>query len=342
MTYLIIESHLSYCIALDEAGCFIKVANLRYEVGQYVENVIELKLPEKTAKKFNTAAFGSIAACLLLFFSLYRYNYMLPFGTVYLSVNPDIRLEISRRDTVVGLNGLNEDGELLLRGYEYRGKHTIAVTNALMDRAIGLGFLSDGDTIVISIDAPNDEWLVENGIMLRQKLNEHLSDIVHVRIIVEEYNPEKPSTYTQPQNTEQPKSPLLEENVPTIAPPKESAPPGSISDYGSDSEYGNNDSCDSGYTAPTPLSTPANIPAARQQDSSYSSYESDNNSAYSDNSNYQEPSPNPQPVSNAIAQPQNSEYNSSSYGSNINDSDYDSDSGYDNNSDYDNDSDYGD
>lgn len=191
MTYLVLEVHLSYCIVVDETGRFLKIANLRYEVGQYIENVVELKAPEKTPKKFQIAALGSVAACFFLLFSLYRYQYMLPFGMIYLSVNPDVQIEINRQDTIVGLTGLNEDGELLVAGYKFRGKHTADAIDGLMDRAIELGFLSDGDTVVIRMDAPNDEWLVENSILLRRQLETHLADKAQVKIIIEIYDAEK-------------------------------------------------------------------------------------------------------------------------------------------------------
>ena len=226
MTYLVMEVHISYCVVVNEIGSFIKVANLRYEVGQYVENIIELKAPEKVVNKFNVAALGSIAACFLLFFSLYWYNYMLSFGMIYISVNPDVQIEISRRDTVVGLTGLNEDGELLVSGYEHRGKHTANIAVDLMDRAIEYGFLSDGNTVVISIDAPNDKWFVENGILLRQQLETHLAGKAQVKIIIEAYDAEKWSTA--------PNSQLIEENTPITTPPATQSP---TSDYSNDNSY---------------------------------------------------------------------------------------------------------
>ena len=304
MTYLVIESHLSYCIALDEIGRFVKIANFCYEVGTYVENVIELKSPQKALKKLNIATFGSLAACFLMFFSFHCYNYMLPFGTIYLSVNPYVQLEISRRDTVVGLTGLNDDGNLLLDRYKYKGKYIIDVTDDLMDRAIELGFLSDGDTIVISIDAPNNEWFIENGILLRHQMEEHLADKVRMEIIIQVYDSENPIKYISPENLEQLNLPVEVENTPTITQPQPSNPQPQISNsinltsgYGNDSEYEEN-----GF----------------------------GNSIYS--SDYQTL----EPVSNTITNPQDSNYSNNSNDSDYNNySEYDNNSGYDNNSEYD-------
>lgn len=36
MNYLVMECHPGYAVVLDETGRFLKVANMRYEVGQRV------------------------------------------------------------------------------------------------------------------------------------------------------------------------------------------------------------------------------------------------------------------------------------------------------------------
>jgi len=311
MTYLVMEVHLSYCVVLDEIGRFIKAANFRYEVGQYVENIIELKAPKKAKKRFHLAALGSIAACFLLIFSLHWYHYVLPFGRIYLSVNPDVQIEISRRDTVVGLVGLNEDGELLVAKYEYRGRHTAEVTDGLMDRAIALGFLSDGDTVVISIEAPNDEWLVENGILLRQQIEAHLADKAQVKIIVEIYDTENWSKPPTPPSEENalPTTPAATHTPPSNLP----APSNSTSDYGNDSGYGASDfgnSNNSGYQTPPQASTSDSSAVNNPQDNIYndSFYGEDNDSGYSGYSEYD---------------------NDSGYSGYSGYSEYDNDSGYD-------------
>lgn len=43
MKYLVMECHLGYAVVLDEKGEFIKVANMHYEVGQTVYDVIKMQ-----------------------------------------------------------------------------------------------------------------------------------------------------------------------------------------------------------------------------------------------------------------------------------------------------------
>ena len=79
MNYLVMECHLSYAVVLDEEGRFLTVANLRYQVGQRVSEVVVLQPPEegnvtpfpaeKTAKRARkrwAASLTAVAACLML------------------------------------------------------------------------------------------------------------------------------------------------------------------------------------------------------------------------------------------------------------------------------------
>ena len=45
MKYLVMETHPAYAVVLDERGRFLKAANLHYQVGETVEDVVELRLP---------------------------------------------------------------------------------------------------------------------------------------------------------------------------------------------------------------------------------------------------------------------------------------------------------
>ena len=56
-------------------------------------------------------------------------------------------MDLNRQGTVVGLMGTNEDGETLLEGYDGKGKDKITVADELIDRAIEMGFLSEGGRV---------------------------------------------------------------------------------------------------------------------------------------------------------------------------------------------------
>ena len=121
MKYLIVETHPGFCVALSEDGRYVKCANLRYSVGEKVEDVVELRAPEagagrRRALKIATP-FAALAACLCVaFFGWYQPNYA-AYGALRLSINPDVELTLSRSERVLEAEGLNPDGAALVRWF---------------------------------------------------------------------------------------------------------------------------------------------------------------------------------------------------------------------------------
>ena len=46
MKYMVMECHLTYAVVLSEDGRFLKAANLHYEPGQVVTDLVEMEIPE--------------------------------------------------------------------------------------------------------------------------------------------------------------------------------------------------------------------------------------------------------------------------------------------------------
>ena len=158
MTYLVMECHPAYAVVLDQAGRVIKVANMGYEVGQKVDHVIEQQhrpalLPMRVVSMVAAACLclavlggGGYGACFL------------PYGTVHLTINPDVRMYVSYMDRVVGLEGLNEDGDRLIDQVPYKGKHAEEITGLLVERAVDMGYLADGGTVMVKADGGSARW----------------------------------------------------------------------------------------------------------------------------------------------------------------------------------------
>ena len=242
MRYLVMECHPGYAVLLDEAGRFLKAANLRYEVGQTVYDPVLMK--ERSEKKGHivrwvSSGVAAIAACLLLFFGFGYYQaYMQTYSSIYLSINPEVRMDLNRQGTVVGLAGTNEDGTLLLEGYDGRGKDKVTVADELIDRAIAMGFLSEGGRVTFSIDSPDDALFEAYGIELRTKVTEHLDGRVTVTIEILDY---QAGWETPPAGSPSPTPTPTPSPTPTPTP---TAPPASsgASDYdGSTSGYSDTD-----------------------------------------------------------------------------------------------------
>ena len=262
MSYLVMECHPGYVVLLDEEGRFLKAANLRYEIGQTVYDPVLMKeIPEKQryTMRWISNRVAAIAACFLLFFGInYYQNYLQPYSSIYLSINPEVQMDLNRQGTVVGLTGTNEDGEKLLEGYSGKGKDKVTVADELIDRAIEMEFLSEGGQVSFSIDSPDDALFQEYGMELRTKVTEYLDERITVTIeIVNHKEGQRQERAEKPSST-----PVSSQPVPTPpssseSPQAETVPPASSStaDY-DDTDYGPNNDGATDY-APTASSTPA-------------------------------------------------------------------------------------
>ena len=257
MSYLVMECHPGYAVLLDEEGRFLKAANLRYEIGQTVCNPVLMKeSPEKQrhAVRWISSGIAAIAACFLLFFGINFYqNYMEPYSSIYLTINPEIQIDLNRQGMVVGLTATNEDGERLLRGYDGKGKDKVTVADELIDRAIEMGFLSEGGKVSFSIDAPDEALFQEYGTELRTTVTEHLDGRIKITIEIvnhkdrqgQESQESRSSPNSFPPATSPPASSLPSSSEPSqseVTPPISSGP----TDY-DDTDYGSNKDGVTGY-----------------------------------------------------------------------------------------------
>lgn len=190
MKYMVMECHSAYAVVLGDDGRFLKVANLHYEVGDTVTDVTELSIPQpkqntqKTLQRRWLTSLAAMAACLVLVItSLFSANQR-PYASVYISINPEVRIDVNRKDMVVGIEGVNEDGITLVSGYHYQGKNLDLVVDELVDLAIDMEYLHAGGKIVLSLDA-DEEWITSHQEHLTNHLNQHLVPKIPVIIDVE-------------------------------------------------------------------------------------------------------------------------------------------------------------
>ena len=261
------ECHPSYAVLLDEEGRFLKAANLRYEMGQTVYAPVLMKETPKRQRHTMRwiSSIAAAAACFLLFFGISHYqNYLQPYSSIYLTINPEVQMDLNRRGIVVKLSGANEDGEILLEGYDGKGKDKVIVADELIDRAIEMGFLSEGGKVSFSIDSPDEALFQEYGTELRTKVTEHLDGRITITIEIVKHkdgqgqeNPENSSspdsfqpTSSQPASTSPPPS---ESSRPEIVPPTPSA----TTDY-DNTDYGTSNDGVTDHTPPA-SSTPAYV-----------------------------------------------------------------------------------
>ncbi len=182
MKYLVMECHMSYAVVLDEQGRFLKAANCNYEVGQTVTDIVELRIPEQRKTIHWAKPLSAIAACLVLVLSLFLFQG--PYASVYLTINPEVRIDVNRNDVVMKVAGVNADGETLISGYDYRRKDLDTVMDELVNRAIDLGFLHEGGTVKLTLDG-EAEWVERHETHLQEQLNTQISDRITVTIDID-------------------------------------------------------------------------------------------------------------------------------------------------------------
>ena len=226
------EVHPAYAVVLDEEGRFLKAANLRYQVGDTVRDIVELRHPrgQRLALWKPLSGVAGLAACLcIVFFGYYQPNFV-PYGALRIQINPDVELTLSRTDRVLELEGLNADGQSLIAGYDYGGKDREDVTEELVERAIDLGYLSGGETVSITVTSADADWQAREEQAAREDLEERYGETIVIQI-----GPapeEEPAT-----EVVIPVAPPSPTPAPS-APPVPSADPG-ITDY-DDTDYGPN------------------------------------------------------------------------------------------------------
>ena len=259
MKYMVMECHTGYAILLDEEGRFWKAADLHYEVGQTVENPVLMKQPQPSGRRRITRLVSStvaaVAACLFLFFGFgYYQNYLRIYSSIYLSINPEVQMDLNRYGNVVRLTGTNEDGAKLLEGYSGRGKDKLTVADELIDRAIEMGFLSEGGQVSFFIDSPEDALFQEYGTELRTEINEHLDGRITITIEIVNYQ-NTPETESSVSETAAPPSAAPSDGVTDYAPADDTE-----DDYG-DTDYGPENDDDADDSAPVPAASSPAVPS---------------------------------------------------------------------------------
>ena len=237
------EVHPAYAVVLDEEGRFLKAANLRYQVGDTVRDIVELRHPreKRPALWKPLSGVAGLAACLcLVFFGYYQPNFT-PYGALRIQINPDVELTLSRTDRVLELEGLNEDGQSLIAGYEYSGKDREDVTGELVERAIDMGYLSGGETVSITVTSADADWQAREEQAAREDLEERYGETIVIQIGPTDEKPPVtevviPVTPPEPEPTPEPPP---EQTDPPVVPDDTDDRPGNGGATGyQDTDYG--------------------------------------------------------------------------------------------------------
>ena len=181
MKYLVMECHPGYAVVLSQDGRFIKTANLNYDVGETVSDII---IMDSKPKNRLHRLFISIAAalCAALAALAVWYYALVPAGTVSLAVNPEVTITVNRLFYVLSAEGLNDDGRRLVDEESTLFRRAEEFADELVERAYLLDYLDDGGTILLNVTSDSDSWKANTENRLLDKLSEHSKHGVSVVI----------------------------------------------------------------------------------------------------------------------------------------------------------------
>ena len=192
MTYLVMECHPSYAIVLDNEGRMIKAANMGYQEGQVVGEIIARQAP-KAPILFRLAPLAAAACLCLAVLGGGAYGaYGMPYGTVEVRINPDVKMSVSYMDRVVGLEGVNEDGKKLIDQVSYKGRDSEYMTGILVERAMEMGYLTEGGTVYVAASGGSERWKAKRADAIRTGLDTLLKDGMPVEVHVESIGKDSP------------------------------------------------------------------------------------------------------------------------------------------------------
>ncbi len=106
----------------------------------------------KIIKWVSTAAAMLIIAGAITGFGIYDANYKVA-STVSLDVNPSIELTVNKKDRVISVTPLNEDGKKVIGNMELKGTDIELAVNALIGSMVKEGYISQlANSILLSVE----------------------------------------------------------------------------------------------------------------------------------------------------------------------------------------------
>ena len=185
MKYLVMETHPAYAVVLDEGGRFLKAANLHYQVGETVDEVIELQAaPPRRRRRPLWGFVGALAlvCCGLAAYAGWWQPNFAPYGVLRIRINPDVELSVSKTDRVLDARARNEAGAALLEKLELKGEDSDEAVEKLVEEAIDQGWLPEGGLVSIDAESEDDDWELREEAALGAQLRDEFGTYFALRL----------------------------------------------------------------------------------------------------------------------------------------------------------------
>ena len=185
MKYLVMETHPAYAVVLDEGGRFLKAANLHYQVGETVDEVIELQAAPPRRRRWPLWGFVcalALAGCGLAAYAGWWQPNFAPYGVLRIRINPDVELTVSKTDRVLDARARNEAGAALLEKLELKGEDSDEAVEKLVEEAIEQGWLPEGGLVSIDAESEDDDWELREEAALGAQLRDEFGTYFALRL----------------------------------------------------------------------------------------------------------------------------------------------------------------
>lgn len=133
---------------------------------------------EKKKKRFNKVAIAA-AALIALAVGLGGYAYNANYAvaaTVALEVNPSVEICVNKKEKVLEVVPLNEDGKVIVGDMDFAGSSLDVTVNALIGSMLQNGYLNElANSILISVDDAD----AAQGVLLQERLTQNVNEMLN-------------------------------------------------------------------------------------------------------------------------------------------------------------------
>ena len=132
---------------------------------------------EKKKKRFNSK-FIALAAVIALTIGIGGYVYSSNYAvaaTVALEVNPSVEITVNKKEKVLEVVPLNDDGRVIVGDMDFSGSSLDVTVNALIGSMLQNGYLNDlANSILISVEDGN----AAQGALIQEKLTQNINEML--------------------------------------------------------------------------------------------------------------------------------------------------------------------
>lgn len=120
-----------------------------------------------TQTSYSHAKRIAIALCCLCLFFVVAKNFMRPespspYSLLTLDVNPGFEILLDKKNTIIAIQGVNEEAKAILKDSSYEGSDIIHSVSDLMLRLVNANYLTTNhNTILLTVQCPDEAFLLE-------------------------------------------------------------------------------------------------------------------------------------------------------------------------------------